>query len=270
MMFSAIRTLIADDEPVARRGIRRLLASDPDLEIVGEARNGAETVASVARTAAELLFLDVEMPDKSGLQCLREIDSPRPVVVFVTAYEHYALRAFEAEALDYLLKPFSDDRLAAVVVRAKEQVRQRRLGALDARLDALVDRYARLHDSLIPESATHGTGRFATRLSVRRRAGVALVPVVDIDWIEAAGYQARIHAAGHTHLLREPLQRLETRLDPMRFVRIHRSFIVQVDRIREIQPYFRGAFVVILNDGRRLMLSRRRRAALEGVLGHRL
>jgi two-component system LytT family response regulator len=244
---SGIRTLIADDEPVARRGLRRLLADDHDLEIVGETGTGADTVDAVARLKVELLFLDVEMPDRSGLECLTAMRPPIPTVVFVTAFEQYALRAFEAEALDYVLKPFSNDRLAQVVRRAKAQVRQRRAGATDSR-----------------------PARFATRLMVRTRAGMALIAVSEIDWIEAAGYRARIHARGRTHLLREPLHELETRLDPTHFVRIHRSAIVQIDRIREIQPYFRGSFAVILADGARVLLSRRRRAALESALGYAL
>jgi two-component system LytT family response regulator len=260
-MSEPIRALIVDDEPAARDTIRGLLARDPEVSVVGECGDGRSALETIREAAPQLVFLDVQMPEMDGFTMLRHLHPAEvPVLVFTTAYDQYALRAFEVHALDYLLKPFDDDRFREALARAKERVRQGRVEALSGRLRDLLD------DA---EGTGDARGRYSTRLMVREGERMVVVPVRDIDWIEADGDVLRIHAGRAQYALRETLKDLERRLDPSRLIRIHRSTIVNVDRIRELQPYFRGEYVVILHDGTRLKLSRGCRARLEGVLGGR-
>lgn len=262
---AGIRALIVDDEPAARDAIRSLLAGDADIRIVGECADGRSALRAIASTSPELLFLDVQMPEMDGFTMLRQLDPARlPVVVFVTAFDQYALRAFDVHATDYLLKPFDDDRFRDAVSRAKQSVRAGQLGRLSEELRALLDGVA----PAAPQAAAPG-GPYLKRLVIKSGGRVTLLNVRDIDWIEAEGDYVKIHVGKAWHLLRETMKRLEIQFDPARFVRIHRSTIVNVERIKELQPYFRGEYVVILQDGKALKLSRGYKEHLESVLGRK-
>jgi len=252
-MTERIRALVVDDEPAARAAIRALLGDDPEIHLVGECADGRTALDAIRTETPDLLFLDVQMPEMDGFTLLGRLDSVElPVVVFVTAYDQYALRAFEVHALDYLLKPFDDERFRRAVAHAKQQVRQGKLGALSERLDALLDGVAR---------------QYLKRLAIKAGGRVTILGVKDIDWIEAEGDYVKIHAGRAWHLLRETMKHLEAQFDPARFVRIHRSTIVNVERIKELQPYFRGEYVVVLHDGTSLKLSRGYKEHLEAALG---
>jgi len=256
-----IRTLVVDDEPAPRAAIRSLLANDGDVSLIGECADGRSALQAIRDDAPDLLFLDVQMPEMDGFALLRELDpTDLPVVVFVTAYDQYALRAFEVHALDYLLKPFNDERFREALARAKEQVRQGELGALGQQVLALLEGVGR-------PPATLREGQYLKRLVIKSGGRVTILAVRDIDWIEAEGDYVKIHSARAWHLLRETMKRLELQFDPARFVRIHRSTIVNVERIKELQPYFRGEYVVLLHDGTKLKLSRGYKEHLEAALG---
>ena len=253
-----IRTLIVDDEPLARQRLRKLLEADPDIAIVGECGDGQQALADLRDLRPDLVFLDVQMPVLDGFGVLDELaGTPLPVVIFVTAHDRYALKAFDVHALDYLLKPFDKDRFSTALERAKAQLRQGSAAALEQRLQELLQTV---------EGRRHG----AERLMVKSGGRIYFVRIADIDWIEAAGNYVRLHVGKEDHLLRESLTALENRLDAGLFVRVHRSTIVNLDRIREIQPAFHGDYVIILRDGKELALSRSCRDKLEDSLGHAL
>lgn len=252
-----IRVLVVDDEPVARSGVVALLGRDPELVVAGECGDGRTAVEAIRRLKPDLVLLDVQMPELDGFDVIRAIGPEQmPGVVFITAWDQFALRAFEVHALDYLLKPFDDERFAEAMARAKRQVRTADVTELAGRLAALVQ----------PEPSPP----WLTRIVVRKASGAVFVPVEEIDWIEAADYCARIHARGKVHVIRETMQRLAERLDPARFFRVHRSGIVNLDRVREMQPAPQGDQVLLLQDGTRVRLSRSRKAALEERLGQPL
>ena len=246
----SIRALIADDEPLARRGIRQLLAARRDVEVVGEARNGRETIGAVQRFRPDLLFLDVQMPEIDGFGVLKALDRAQlPAVIFVTAYDDFAVRAFEAHALDYLVKPVEEARFAEALDRTRERMRSVAAIELSRRLSLLLT--AREQEGLTRPIVRQ-------RLLVSTSAGELLLDVEEIDWIEADDYYAAIYARGRRHLLRESLSSLERRLDATRFLRAHRGAIVNVDRIREMRGDA-GETVLVLRDGSRVPVSRRRR-----------
>jgi len=260
-----MRTLIVDDEPAAREGLRHLLAADPEIEVVGECRDGRAAAAAIREQAPELVFLDIQMPEVDGLGVLRDVaPERRPVVVFVTGYDRYALQAFEVHAVEYLLKPFTDDRFREALRQAKLQVRRTRMGELGREMASLAGPAGGAPAALPAPAA------YRSRLVVKTGGNVVLVPVEDIDWIDADGDYVRIHVAKAAHTVRETMHHLETELDPARFVRIHRSTIVNLARVKELQPFYRGEFVAVLHDGTRLKLSRGCRDTLEARLGRRL
>ena len=253
-----IRTVIADDEAPARRTLRLLLSADPEITVVAECASGPETLAALRAQRPDLVFLDVQMPGATGLEvieALRGDASPR--VVFATAHAEHALRAFDVAAVDYLLKPFDDDRFARAVERAKDAVRERQALALARRLGALVAN---------PEPPP-GSERPLERIAVRESGSVHLVPVEEIDWIGAQDYYAELHAGARSYLVREALRSLERRLDPRRFARIHRAAIVNVTRVRKLEPTTHGEWSVVLRDGQTLRLSRTHRESLGALLG---
>ncbi len=252
-----IRTVIVDDEPACRDGMRQLLAADPEIVIVGECANGREAVAAIRDCDPDLVFLDVQMPGLEGFDVLREVGGEQaPTVVFVTACEQYALRAFEVQAVDYVVKPFTDERFRQSLHRAKQQVR-------GAWLEELPEGASALH----PEGEPWRRPRYPGRLAVRSGGKVTLLPVREIEWIDAEGDHVRIHAGKTWHLLRETMRNLEDQLDGASFVRIHRSTIVNLEKVKELQPFFHGEFVVVLHNGTTLKLSRRYRDRLEAHLG---
>lgn len=262
MRVEPIATLVVDDEREAREGMVDLLRRDPELRIVGVAASGREAVDAILHRSPELVLLDVQMPEVDGFDVLAAVPPPDlPVIVFVTAYDEYVLRAFEAHAFDYLLKPFADDRLLRAVADAKAQVHQRRLGALGRELANAVQ-----SGGLRPAG---GEPR-ADRIMARAGEETAVIRVDDIDWIEARNYCVKLHVGRREYLVRETMTRLSARLRPDKFVRIHRSSIINLDRLESLQPYFRGGYIVRLRDGTRLQLSRSRKAAFERAIGQTL
>ena len=263
MSEAPIRVLIADDEPPARDRIRELLEGRDDFVVVAECGSGRETVERIRDRRPDLVFLDVQMPRMTGFEVMAALEpEERPAVVFVTAYDVYAVRAFEVHAIDYLLKPFDDRRF-------EEALRRARSRRADGHVEALARRIEGLLEDAVPGRARPDAGRPISRLLVKRGDRATLLPVDAVDWIEAANYYAAVHAGGETHILDETLTRLEGLLDE-RFVRIHRSTIVNLDRVAEFQRLFHGDFAVRLRDGTELKLSRTYRAALEERLGRSL
>lgn len=250
-----IRTLIVDDEPLARRRIGDLLRKADDIEVVAECANGEEAIAAIEKSPPDILFLDIQMPELDGFDVLRAVGVGRvPVVIFVTAFDQFALRAFEAHALDYLLKPFDDQRFEAVVERARERIRQHRGEDIDRRLRALL------------EEARAGRG-YLQRLVVPAGQRRILIRTDEIDWIEAERNYIRLHVRGQAHLLRENLSRIEATLDPAKFCRIHRSIIVNIDRIFAVETLARGEYLVTLHDGTKLASGRNYRGNLFALIG---
>ncbi len=257
-----LRVVVVDDEPPARAILEKLLAADPEIELAAECGSGEEAVEAIRRERPDLVFLDVQMPGLDGFGVLAELASEElPAIVFVTAYDRYAVQAFEVHALDYLLKPFDDERFAEALGRAKQTIRRDQVEALSRRLVGLLEEGAGQR----PERGQ----RYLERLMIRSGGRVVFVRVEEIDWIEAQDYYVRVHAGGKRHLLREALAALEEKLDPERFVRVHRSAIVNLDRAREMRPAFKGSWVLLLEDGTRLKIARQRRAELERRLGGR-
>ena len=247
-----VRTLIVDDEPAARRGVRLLLERDPGVEIVGEAAGGAEAAEIIKREKPDLVFLDVQMPGCDGFEALKRVGAAAsPAVIFVTAYDEHALRAFEVNAVDYLLKPYDDARFSAALQRAKQAVHRREAETVNSRLTQLLD-YLQ-HDPARAAAKDDGPG---DRILLKSSGEIFFLKAEEIDWIEAEGDYMKFHLAGRAHLMRETMARLEARLDPKRFIRIHRSTIVNIDRLRKLSPSFAGEYAVILHDGTKLKLSR--------------
>ncbi|MEM1127676.1 MAG: LytTR family DNA-binding domain-containing protein [Bacteroidota bacterium] len=264
--MKSLRVLIVDDELLARRGVRARLERAGNVHVVAEAGSGREAIGLIqqhAETEApiDVVFLDVQMPGVDGFGVVEAVGAARmPVTVFVTAYDQHALRAFEAEALDYLLKPIHDGRFEAALARARSRVAERRESALGRRVaDVLSDPpAARLASPPVPTD---------TRFLVERGGRVAVVHADDIVWVEAAGDYVQLHTSSTIHLLRETMARMEKRLDPARFVRIHRSTIVRVDQVRELRPLPNREYGVVLVDGAEVRLSRSYRDRLASALG---
>ena len=247
------KVLIVDDERLSRQRIRRLLAFEPEFEIAGECDNGSEAIRMLAREMPDILFLDVQMPELDGFEVVRAIEDSRPLIMFTSAYDEYALRAFDVHAFDYLLKPFDRKRFREALNRAKAQLMKERSEFPDTRLLALF------------EQLTSGQ-KMPDRVAIRNNGRVVFVKVDDIDWVEASDNYVCLHCGKETHVLRETMSQLEIRLDPARFLRVHRSTIVNLDRIKELQPWFRGDYRVILRDGTELTLTRSHREKLESRL----
>ncbi len=256
--MNKIRTMVVDDEPVARERIVGLLQQEQDIELVGECADGQQAVSAIRQQHPDLVFLDVQMPACDGFGVIQQVGADHmPTVVFVTAYDDYALKAFEVHALDYLLKPFGRDRFQQTLQHAREHLERRRAGDLGRRLLALVQ-------DIKPQPAR------LDRLVIKSGGRVFFLRTDEIDWVEAAGNYVRLHLGETSHLFRETMNGMESRLDASRFVRIHRSRIVNTDRIKEMQPWFNGEYVVVLQNGSRLTLSRGYREKLQERLGKSL
>lgn len=249
------RAVIVDDEPAARRGVRLMLERDAEIEIVGEAATGGEATELMLRAQPDVAFLDVQMPGGDGFEALARINpATAPAVVFVTAYDEHALRAFEVNAVDYLLKPYDDARFGAALQRAKAAARRRRE-------DSTGDRLTQLMSYLQNDSARAAAERVveanaSDRILVKSSGEIFFLKADEIDWIEAEGDYMKFHVAGRAHLMRETMARLEARLDGRHFIRIHRSTIVNINRVRKLSPSFAGEYAVVLMDGTKLKLSR--------------
>jgi two-component system LytT family response regulator len=253
-MKDPVRVLVVDDEAPARAALRRMLSEDPEVEVVGCCADGKQALAALRTLAPEVLFLDVRMPGLDGFQVVQAAGARPPRVVFVTAHAGHALEAFDAEAVDYVLKPFDDERFARALARAKAAARADRTLALAARLSAEVG------------SPAGEAPRYLERIAIPDREGVRVVPVEEIDWIEAQDYYVEVHSAGRSYLLRRSLKQLEERLDPRRFARVHRSAIVNLARIQSLRPATHGERDLVLRDGTQLKLSRMYRDRLAGLL----
>jgi two-component system, LytTR family, response regulator len=263
-----LRVVIVDDEALGRDTVRMALAQEPRVRVVGECASGREAIEMLTSVETDVVFLDVQMPGVDGFGVIDEIGADEmPVVIFVTAHDTHALRAFEAHAFDYLLKPIDDDRFAATVDRARRRVVEREESGVARRLAALMhdirpaldaDRHRPARSDAPDASVAAPSGRIV----VRDRDRVLFVDVADIDWIGADGDYVRIHTAGKSHLVRDTMAAMEARLDPAAFVRIHRSTIVNSSRIKELRPYSSREYAVVLKDGTRLRLSRRYRDRL--------
>ena len=250
-----IKVLVADDEPLARERLAGLLSQEADIEVVGQARDGEEAVTAIHDDSPDLVFLDVQMPQMSGFDVIEAVGSDRmPLVVFVTAYDQHALKAFQVRALDYLLKPFDRERFKDALGRARKQLERDENGDLGRRLLALVKDLRRDQ----PKS---------DRLVVKSGGRLFYLRTDEIDWVEAAGNYVRLHVGPGSHLLRETMNAIEGRLDPEKFFRIHRSRIVNMERIQELQPWLNGEYAVLLRTGTRLTLSRGYREKLQDRLG---
>lgn len=251
-----IRTLIIDDVPLARDRIKRCLASDAEIEIVGECDHGAKAVADIRSLAPDLIFLDVQMPALDGFGVLDALKGERvPGVIFVTAYNEYAIQAFEVNALDYLLKPVDCERLSKAVERAKSRLAQlNRDDKFDSRVRAML------------EDIKSGS-KFLKRLTIKLTGRTILLPTDEIDWIETHGNYLKVYARREAHLIRGTMQALETKLNPEKFVRVHRSAIVNVEKIKEIHPRSNGDQDLVLQNGQQLMLSRNYREKFFALLG---
>lgn len=254
--MNRIQTLIVDDEPLARERLRLLLEDQPDIAIMGECADGIEALDMIREQRPDLVFLDVQMPELDGFGLLAELDQDAlPAIIFVTAHDQFALRAFEVHALDYLLKPFDSERLQTALQRARNWLERRGTSGLGERLAALL-------------ADLRGSGaRPQDRLAVKSSGRVVLLRHEEIDWIEAADNYVNLHVGKESHLLRETMNSLEQRLPANRFLRISRSTIVNLDRVRELQPLFHGEYSVILRDGTRLTLSRGYRDKLGLLMG---
>jgi two-component system LytT family response regulator len=250
-----IRAVIVDDEPLAREAIRLSLDRDREVRIVAECSSGSDALAVIEREAIDLLFLDVHMPGLDGLEALSRLATP-PTTVLISAFADHAVTAFDLDVVDYVLKPFDDHRLLRAVERAKRHARARSGGS-----------HRRARGSEPPYGKAVQASSALERLVIRNGSRIATLAIDDIDWIEAQDYYAEIHAGGDTYLVRQSLQKLAASLDPARFVRIHRKTIVNVRRVKELEPMFHGEYVVFLHDGTRLKLSRTFKSHLGRLLG---
>jgi two-component system, LytTR family, response regulator len=255
---ACIRTLIVDDESLARERIRDMLASAAQIEIIAECANGREAIEAIQTLSPDLVFLDVEMPGIDGFGVLEALSPAQiPTIIFVTAYDQYAVRAFEVYALDYLLKPFDQERFEKALDRAKSQLSSERSEDLSQRiLNALEE---------IKTRPVH-----LERLVIKMNGHVFFIKAEEIDWLEAEGNYVRLHAGKESYLLRDTISALESQLDPKKFIRVHRSAIVNIDRITELQPWFHGEYRIILREGVQLTLSRTYREKLHDLLGRPL
>jgi two-component system, LytTR family, response regulator len=239
-----IRTLIIDDESLARDRVKRFLRDEPDIQVIGECSDGKEAIAAIKSEKPDLVFLDIQMPEKNGFEVIKSLSPEQaPTVIFVTAYDQYALQAFDVHALDYLLKPFTRERMHRAIARAREHMEHKSLGNLDERLLSLI-------------ADLKSEKKYLERLVVKSIGRVFFLKVDEIDWIEAAGNYVKLHVGRDGHLIRETMNGIETKLDPDKFLRIHRSTVVNIDRIKELHPLFSGDYAVILRNGTELALSR--------------
>jgi two-component system LytT family response regulator len=275
-----MRVMIVDDEPIARRRLSRLLRLEDDVEVVNEVGSGRDAVTAIRESKPDLVFLDVQMPDIDGFGVVAELGNESlPAIIFVTAYNEYAVKAFDVNAIDYILKPFDPDRFRSAFTRARTHLEQKSSAEAGRRIKALLEEV--LGEERAQALATvNGNGKAAApaapprqghldRLMVKHDGRVYFVKVSDVDWFEAAGNYVRVHVGRVSHLIRETMHGIESQLDPNQFARIHRAVIVNLDRIRELQPWFAGDYIVILRDGRQLKLSRTYREALQARM-HRI
>ena len=266
--MSRITAVVIDDEPLARERLRWLIEQLDDMELAAACSDGPTGIAAIVAEKPDVVFLDVQMPGMDGFEVVQSIGVERmPFTVFVTAYDQHAVRAFDARALDYLLKPFSDARFEETAARVRERLAGEKLKSFTTQLASLLtDAPRNVAPEIILDEGVHHLDRIAVRTGNK----VRIIPAASVDWIEADGVYVKLHAGAEALLLRTPMHALEARLDPRRFVRIHRSTIANIDRVKELREQDKGDYSVILVDGTRLRLSRSRRRNLERLLGSTL
>jgi two-component system LytT family response regulator len=248
-----IRTLVVDDEPLARARLIDLLTAEPDVEVLGECEDGPDAISAIQRLSPDVVFLDVQMPEADAFEVLASLDpGGMPLIIFVTAYEHHALKAFEVRATDYLLKPYEGARFRQALDRARAQLQQKQRSELGTRVLEMASQRHLLHPD---------------RVMVKSGGRLLFWRVAQIDWIESEGNYVRLHVGSESHLLRETMASLESRLDPAQFMRIHRSRIVNVERIKKIEPTENGDYALTLTNGVALTLSRSYRSKLQERFG---
>lgn len=252
--MNKIRTVIIDDEPAAREGVRMLLENDSEISVIAECANGCEAIATINEQEPDLIFLDVQMPEINGFEVLETIEAKQmPNVIFVTAYDKYAIRAFEIHALDYLLKPFTVERFSKALARVKTQINEKETGDLSQKLTALLE-------NLKPDAG------YLERFVVKNVGRISFVSTEEIYWIEAADVYVNLHTAREFYSIRGAISRLEARLDPTRFLRVHRSTIVSIRHIKELTPLFHGEYLITLDNGKNLTSSRNYNDKLQTLL----
>lgn len=270
-MNRKIRAIVVDDESLARDALLVMLGNDSEMEVVAQCRNGKEAVRAINEHSPDVIFLDIQMPEMDGFQVVEQIGANEmPVTVFVTAFDKYALRAFEAHALDYLLKPFDHDRFDTALQRAKALVRQRKLGEIGENLFALMqDVRSKNDESLVADSQkTQSAAQKEPidRVVIKSSGRIYFLKTEDIDWVEGAGDYLSLHSGSQSHLIREKMNDFHAKLDSRKFIRIHRSTIVNIERIKDIQPLFKGEYVITLTSGKRLKSSRGYRHEFQRIL----
>lgn len=271
-MNRKIRALVVDDESLAREALLVMLNDDPEMEVIGECRNGKEAVTVIRQQSPDVVFLDIQMPEMDGFQVVEEVGAKRmPVTVFVTAYDKYALRAFEAHALDYLLKPFDHDRFNTALQRAKTFVQQQKLGEISESLFAVLQDMKLKTGESPSEADNRKPERGAQkepidRVVIKSSGRIYFLKIEEIDWVESAGDYLSLHSGSQTHLIRERMGNFYAKLDSQKFLRIHRSTIVNIERIKDIEPLFKGDYIITLTSGIRLKASRGYRRDLQALL----
>ena len=261
-----LRVLVADDDPYARATLRTFLTAEPGAELLGEAQDGRQALEAIAREDPDVVFLDVDMPGLDGFGVLEALGgvAKLPIVVFCTAHEHYAIRAFDVHALDYLVKPFGRERFRQAFARARAAVEERGEELRGEQVQALLEQLREEQKGL--ERLLTGPA-WLERVMVKTRDKALLLPADEIDWVEAEGNYVRLHAGKESYLVRWKIGALEERLDPGKFARVHRGTIVNLDRVRELRPWFAGDYLILMKDGTELKLSRGYRPKLEERLG---
>lgn len=266
-MEDTISVLIVEDEARQRQRLKKLVTALEGFTVIGTSADGQQALKDIGTLKPDLVLLDIQMPEMTGLDVAERLDpEDMPAIIFVTAYDQYALQAFEVQALDYLLKPFDDERFEAVMARAATRIRQGQVEVLGRRLMGLLQQLNALPEET-GEAAPSAPTSYLDRLAIKTNGRVLLLRAENIDWIEGAGVYVELHAGKKRHLLRQSLRYLEEHLNPERFVRIHRSTIVNVERVQELIPHFHGEYIVVLSDGTRLKLSRTYRDRLGAILG---
>lgn len=272
-MNRKIRALVVDDESLAREALMVMLGDDPEIVVVAECRNGKEAVTVIREQSPDVVFLDIQMPEMDGFQVIEEVGVRQmPVTIFVTAYDKHALRAFEAHALDYLLKPFDHDRFNTALQRAKTYIRQQQLGEISENLFAMLQDMKLKTGGESPMDADNRNSERAAhrepidRVVIKSGGRIYFLKIEDIDWVEGAGDYLSLHSGSQTHLIRETMGNFHAKLDSRKFLRIHRSTIVNIERIKDIRPLYKGEYVITLTSGISLKASRGYRHELQSLL----
>ena len=252
-----LKAIVVDDENLARRGLKIRLDRIGGVDVIGECKNGREAIASISAEQPDVVFLDIQMPGMDGFDVVRELQADTmPMIVFVTAFDHYAVNAFDVHAVDYVLKPVEEDRLCAAITKVREQLEQRQASDRKQQLIELIMRITGKSETGIDALVDAGGKTFPEKLTVRDGDEIIIVPVAEIDWVDAAGDYMCVHARGETHIMRITMKDLEKQLDPSLFQRIHRSTLININRIVKLISHINGEFFVILESGARLKMSR--------------